>query len=124
MGDMTTQRTERIPSLTLGWRLKMALGDMKRDDMADALGVNPATVSRWMADKGAAPKRAYLAQWALMTQVPVEWLESGVESEGPDGPDGGDRKPSDQLARLTDQKRSRSRVTDTRRYLSASACAA
>lgn len=121
---MTTQRTERIPALTLGWRLKMALGDMKRDDMADALGVNPATVSRWMADKGAAPKRAYLAQWALMTQVPVEWLESGVESEGPEGPDGGDRKPSDQLARLTDQKRSRSRVTDTRRYLSASALAA
>lgn len=82
---MSTQRDERIPPLTLGWRLKMALGDMKRDDMADALGVNPATVSRWTADKGAPPKRAYLAQWALITGVDLKWLESGV---GPfDGPD-------------------------------------
>lgn len=61
-GHMSTHTTQRVPQLTLGWRLKMALGDMKVQDMADALGVNRATVGRWMADKGAPPKRAYLLQ--------------------------------------------------------------
>lgn len=87
MDDMSTQRHERIPRLTLGWRLKMALGDMKRDDMAVALGVNPATVSRWTADKGAPPKRAYLAQWALITGVDLDWLEHGHGPFG--GPEDG-----------------------------------
>lgn len=103
---MTTQSSERIPALTLGWRLKMALGDMKRDEMAGHLGVDPATISRWMGDKGSRPKRAYLAQWALVTAVPLEWLESGAAPTQTD-PDGGHE--SDALRQLTASKRARGR---------------
>src|SRR5690348_7259580 len=86
---MSTQRAERIPRVTLGWRLKMALDDIKRDEMAELLGVNPSTVSRWMADKGTPPKRAFLAQWAMRTNVPLEWLETG-DYQDDDGPEGGE----------------------------------
>ena len=55
----------RIPAVTLGWRLKMSMDEMSRGEMAEILGVSEATVSRWCTDKGAAPKRAYLSQWAL-----------------------------------------------------------
>ena len=106
IGHMTTQRSERIPELTLGWRLKMALGDMKRDEMADILGVNPATVSRWMGDKGQPPKRAYLAQWAFATGVSLEWLEKGVSAAPTPTPPG---ESGDALARLTASKRSKRR---------------
>lgn len=78
---MSTQTRERIPSLTLGWRLKMALGSTSAQEMADGLGVSRQTISRWMADRGAAPRRAYVSQWALATGVPVQWLESGVVAE-------------------------------------------
>lgn len=82
---MSTQREERIPPLTLGWRLKMALGDMKRDEIAAICEVDPGTISRWMADKGARPRRAYLLAWAMATGVPMSWLETGIEPQGPDG---------------------------------------
>lgn len=123
---MSTQRSERIPELTLGWRLKMALGDMKRDEMAAILGVNPATVSRWMADKGAAPKRAYLAQWAFTTGVPLSWLEHGSAGGGGPTPPGRGVASTDSLARLTDKKMSRARHTtsesrSTGRYVLAAA---
>jgi transcriptional regulator with XRE-family HTH domain len=87
MDDMSTQRAERIPEVTLGWRLKLALGDDSVQEMADYLGVSRQSLSRWMADKGKAPARAYIAQWALKTDVPMAWLEHGIESD--DGPDDG-----------------------------------
>lgn len=90
MDDMSTQRAERIPKLTLGWRLKMALGDdYSVQEMADYLGVSRATLSRWMADKGAPPKRAYIAQWSLRTGVDRDWLENGDPKDGDHGPNGG-----------------------------------
>ena len=124
---MTTQSSERIPELTLGWRLKMALGDMKRDDMAEILGVNPATISRWMADKGAAPKRAYLSQWAFATGTSLAWLETGNPGNGgPTNPTSAPRepkKPSGDLASLTARKRARAHGNtpggNTRRYSAA-----
>lgn len=85
---MTTQRQERIPELTLGWRLRLALGEMTRDEIAATMDVTPGTISRWCADKGAPPKRPYIVQWALATGVPVEWLEHGIEPDT-GGPDGG-----------------------------------
>ena len=116
---MTAQQHERVPELTLGWRLKMALGDMKRDDMAEALGVNPATVSRWMADRGAQPKRAYLIQWALITGTSQEWLLHGVIPDaGPDD-DPRDSAGNERLAALTARKRGRGGVSGTHRYPSA-----
>ena len=89
---MSTQESERIPPLTLGWRLKMALGDDAAQDMADYLGVSRQTISRWMGDKGAPPKRAYLAQWALRTNVPYRWLVDGVST--PDHNPGGGGQPT------------------------------
>lgn len=84
MTNMTEATHARIPHLTLGWRLKMALGDITAQDMADHLGVSRGTVSRWMADKGAPPKRVYILQWALLTDTAVEWLETGrVPADGP-----------------------------------------
>lgn len=83
---MSTQRDERIPQLTLGWRLKMALGDeVSVQEMADYLDVSRQTVGRWMADKGAPPKRPFIVQWALRTGVSLRWLESGLGPFGPDG---------------------------------------
>ena len=84
---MTTQPEENVPGLTLGWRLQMALGDMKSQDMADALGVSRSTVARWMHDRGAAPRRAYVLQWAMLTGTSAQWLETGLA--GAPSPDGG-----------------------------------
>lgn len=87
--DMSEQATVgTVPELTLGWRLQMALGDMKVQDMADLLGVNRGTVGRWMHDKGAEPRRAYILQWALATGVSVEWLEHGTVPTNTPGPEG------------------------------------
>ena len=97
MAHMTTASEDRIPHLTLGWRMKMALGDMKVEDMAETLGVSRATLSRWMGDKGAPPKRAYLVQWALVTGVPLTWLQTGV-STNPNDPRGVDTAGYRQLA--------------------------
>lgn len=96
---MTTERTEHIPPLTLGWRLKMALRNMTRQQMADHLGVDPGTLSRWMADKGAPPRRAYIVQWALATGVPVQWLEHGTtpHDNGP-GNDGSRTTPDNRYS--------------------------
>lgn len=78
---MSTATQGTIPEITLGWRLQMALGEMKVQDMADTLGVNRATVGRWMHDKGAPPKRAYILQWAMLTGTNAEWLETGRASD-------------------------------------------
>ena len=88
MSAMTAQAAPRIPEITLGWRLQMALGDRKVQDMADILGVNRATIGRWMHDRGAAPKRGYLLQWALITGVDAEWLLTG-KAPRPGDPDEG-----------------------------------
>ena len=79
---------QRIPALTLGWRLKMALGDIQQKEMGEHLGVSRATMSRWMNDVGAPPARAYILQWAMRTGVDAKWLETGVET-GPTNPGGG-----------------------------------
>lgn len=85
---MSTATHGRIPDLTLGWRLQIALGDMGVQEMADQLGVSRATVGRWMHDKGAPPKRAYIIQWALATGVDAQWLETGKAPVTPER-DGG-----------------------------------
>ena len=87
----TSSQVGAIPELTLGWRLKMALGSLRVEEMAEELGVNRATVSRWMSDKGAPPKTAYIKQWALRTGVPYVWLDEGKVSK-PD-PEGGTSLP-------------------------------
>jgi transcriptional regulator with XRE-family HTH domain len=89
MTDMSEITNEHIPALTLGWRLKMALGGMAAHEMADALEVNRATVSRWMADKGAPPRSVYVRQWALITRTDASWLLTGVPSSPHNTPGSG-----------------------------------
>lgn len=108
---MSTESVGRIPALTLGWRLKMSLGGMSREQIAELMDVTPSTISRWMADKGAPPKRPYIVQWAMATNVDAEWLEKGVGSSEPTGPAGGPRGGRDEraagLAKLAARKRPR-----------------
>ena len=66
----------RIPEVTLGWRLRIAAGEMQHEEIAEELGVHRSTVSRWLSDRGV-PKRAFLMQWALMTGVDYTWLATG-----------------------------------------------
>lgn len=83
--------TSLIPAWTLGWRLQRALAhaDLTTTDIADELGISRSTVSRWTNDHGAAPRAAYVKQWALRCGVPYEWLISGQEpSNGPATPGG------------------------------------
>lgn len=90
MLDMSERANSRsVPDLTLGWRLKMALGDYGAGEIARDLGVTRSTVSRWMADRGARPKAAYLKQWALITRTDYDWLDKGIVTSQPDTDPGG-----------------------------------
>lgn len=84
----TNPDTGRIPPWTLGWRMKRSLAHagMKAEDMAEELGFDPRTISRWVNEKGAPPRAVYLKQWAMATGVPYRWLsgqEPGDTSEVP-----------------------------------------
>lgn len=74
MSDMTIG--DIVPAWTLGWRLQRSLGhaQMSVEQMTQELGVSRSTLSRWLNDRGAPPKRAYLQQWAALTRVPADWL--------------------------------------------------
>lgn len=122
MDDMSTETSERIPPLTLGWRLQMALdmGNMKAEDMAQHLDVSRQTLSRWMHDVGAPPKRPFLIQWAMATGTSLAWLATGVAASSDPTPDGESTTPSSELDRLAARKRARhARMSDTARYVAA-----
>ncbi|HEY2088523.1 MAG TPA: helix-turn-helix transcriptional regulator [Mycobacterium sp.] len=81
-----------IPPLTLGWRMQMALGyaGITVQEMADELEMSRGSLSRWINDKGAPPRRVFLNQWAMRTGVDARWLATGeTESRHPEGPDDG-----------------------------------
>lgn len=91
---MTTNPVDdRIPQITLGWRLQMSLavGDLSVQEMADNLGVSRSTISRWLHDDGMPPRAAFVKQWAFATGVSVDWLQTGKDPHdgGPDGENGG-----------------------------------
>jgi transcriptional regulator with XRE-family HTH domain len=51
-------------------------------EMADQLGVNPATINRW--EKGTSRvTRADVIAWAFLTGVELAWLEDGEPSVTP-----------------------------------------
>lgn len=66
----------------MSWRLRRALeyGRVSVAEMARELGVNRATVSRWMHGSSR-PRAAYLKVWALRCGVRYEWLFDGSVSE-------------------------------------------
>lgn len=55
-------------------------------EVAEFMGVNPTTVSRWVNGR-TMPSRAVLRIWADMTGVEFEWLETGQDPTGQPGPD-------------------------------------
>ena len=84
---MSDTEYDRIPPLTLGWRLKMAMdwAGHSREDMATELGVVPSTISRWMNNDDAPPSRGYVCAWATFTHCDFQWLLTGepTSMEGP-----------------------------------------
>ena len=72
----TNPEGQNIPAWTLGWRMRRALAHagLSVETMADDLGFERKSLSRWMNDKGAPPRPVYLKQWALITGVPYRWL--------------------------------------------------
>lgn len=58
--------------------------------MAEELGVSRSTLSRWMNDRGAAPRPIFVKQWAMRCGVSYDWLATGatVAEDDDNGPDG------------------------------------
>lgn len=69
-------KSDGIPEVTLGWRLRMAMemADRRAEDMAEELGVHRGTISRWTHDIGKPPRPIYLRHWADLCGVKYEWL--------------------------------------------------
>lgn len=85
----------RVPSWTLGWRLKRSLAEAKvgAGDMADYLGYSKAQISRYLNDKGEPPRAQTLRLWAMRCGVSFDWLAYGIEAE-PGTPPGLEVSPS------------------------------
>ncbi|EPD33786.1 hypothetical protein HMPREF9306_00200 [Propionimicrobium lymphophilum ACS-093-V-SCH5] len=68
----------KVPELTFDWRLKMACAqaDMTQAELAEKLGVNAATISRWISGDSR-PRRHQIMACAMATGVPFTWLETG-----------------------------------------------
>jgi transcriptional regulator with XRE-family HTH domain len=118
---MSTAHNERVPALTLGWRLKMSMdaAGLSRKDMAREMDVTESTISRWTNDGGKPPKRPNLVLWSQVTRVPLAWLEHGAVVEDPDPGEPVDRpeEVSNALDQLAARKRRRAGVATTGRYL-------
>ena len=86
MCRMSDTEYDRIPPLTLGLRLKMAMdwADYSNTDMATELGVSVSTVSRWMNDPNAVVSRGMIKAWADFSRCDFQWLLTGEQP-----PDGG-----------------------------------
>jgi transcriptional regulator with XRE-family HTH domain len=124
---MTTDQIGNVvPAWTVGDRLRKAreTSGLEQGPFAEKIGVSRGTVSNYERGTTSNYKLIVLRAWALATGVALEWIETGVHPSGPTTPPEGPRGASDELARLTQQKRSRTRGTTTRRYLAASAQAA
>lgn len=70
----------QIPLETLGDRLNRSLkfADLSVQEMADHLGMNRNSLSRYLNDRGAPPRSHILRLWALRCGVPYSWLSTGV----------------------------------------------
>lgn len=81
--EASTNGAGRIPVVTLGWRMRMAMeaAGVTAYEIADDLGVHRGTITRWTHDVGGPPKRTFLRRWAEVTAVPYDWLVDGPSPE-------------------------------------------
>lgn len=115
------QSTAYIPQWTQGDRLRKArtLTGKTVREFAEHIGVSHGTITNAETDSRAV-RSITLKAWALATGVSQEWLETGVNDSRPTPPDG-PRGNNDELARMTRQKKARTRGATTRRYLAPTA---
>ena len=80
--------TPYIPQWDMYDRMAKSLkqSGMSVQDAADYFGVHRNTVSGWLHER-INPDTRTLRLWAVMTNVPYEWLRDGIEP--PTGPNGG-----------------------------------
>ena len=80
---MTEQAISEVPEWTFGDRLRKAREHrkMEQSEMADALGVSRAVVSKW--ERGSQPRNLFevVQRWSEVTGVPAQWL-LGVSASG------------------------------------------
>jgi transcriptional regulator with XRE-family HTH domain len=75
---MTQPVVKSIPAFTLGDRLAKArkTAGLDQRDLARVMELSPSTIGNYENDISR-PRRLVLKEWALVTGVPVEWLENG-----------------------------------------------
>jgi transcriptional regulator with XRE-family HTH domain len=86
---MTTQAEwGHIPERTIGRRLRDAREDtgMSQSEFAEATGISRRTISRCEQETNpAAIKRPTLLAWAMATNVPLIWIQTGIVPQPGDG---------------------------------------
>lgn len=92
--------------------------------LAADLGVHRNTVNNYLSGKTPVDRRTLIA-WALITDVPLSWLEHGVSAPAtpPDDDDGLSPAASQAVAALAARKASRAHGRTTGRYLASTAAA-
>lgn len=90
-----------VPEWDLADRLTKSLrvAGMSTQEMADYLEVHRNSVSAWINGR-VKPSGQTIRLWALRTGVPHKWLKEGIESDRPDGPNGGGQHTEDDTPNL------------------------
>lgn len=111
-----TQQPESgvVPEFTIGDRLRKAreYAGYEQGPFADLMGVSRGTISNYERDLASKVKPIVLNQWALITGVRRDWLETG-EGGATTPPDGGGPTGDggDELAAMAERSQSRARHT-------------
>ena len=66
--------------MTLGDRMRLALGDRPMATMHEPLGVSKATVSKWVNNR-TVPNLGIILAWSVLTGVDYDWLSTGLPLE-------------------------------------------
>ncbi len=84
---MSTDAAGYIPSVTVGWRIRMAREHAGLDQraLAERTGIARNTISNYELGATTHVKSLYLRQIAMVTGVDARWLETG-QAEPDNGP--------------------------------------